>query len=116
PALGLPLVILIGLAGAVLLTYLTVGRLRHKVMYAALTTVAAGVVATFVFGGWIAEPTYPLLLLMLGITIVVGIVIGWFWGGWDKNIAIWVSIGTGSTFALATVADQLLRNWAPFLA
>src|SRR5699024_10002426 len=43
------------------------------------------------------------------------IIVGWFWGGWDRNIAIWVSIGTAVTFAGATAMDQLLRNWAPFV-
>lgn len=115
PALGLGLIILIALGAAVLLTYLTVGRSNLKIFYAGLTTIAVGVVATFVFGDWIKEPTYPLLLLMLAISVVAAIVIGWFWGGWDRNIAIWVSIGTAVAFAGATALDQLLRNWAAFI-
>ncbi|WP_109471479.1 ABC transporter permease [Ornithinimicrobium cavernae] len=115
PALGLGLIILVALGAGVLLTYLTVGRTNRKIFYAALTTIVAGVIGTFVFGGWITEPTYPLLLLMFAISIVSAIVIGWFWGGWDKRIAIWVSIGTAVAFGLATILDQLLRNWGPFL-
>ncbi|QDO88887.1 ABC transporter permease [Ornithinimicrobium ciconiae] len=115
PALGLPLIILIAAGAGVLLTYLTVGTTNRKILYSSLTTIAAGVVGWFIFNGWIVAPTYPLLLLMLAIAIVSGIVIGWFWGGWDRNIAIWVSIGTAVAFAGATALDQLLRNWGPFL-
>ena len=115
PALGLPLIILVAAAAGILLTYVAVGRSNRKIFYAALTTVAAGAVGWFVFNGWIVTPTYPLLLLMFGISIVAAIVIGWFWGGWDRNIAIWVSIGTATAFAFATALDQLLRNWGPFL-
>lgn len=115
PALGLGLVVLIAVAAAVLLTYITVGRTNRKILYAALTTVALGVVGTFIFNSWITAPTYPLLLLMLAISIAVAIAVGWLWGGWDKSIAIWVSIGTALTFAGATAMDQLLRNWGPFL-
>ena len=115
PALGLGVVILIAVGAAVLLTYLAVGRTNLKILYAGLTTIALGIIGTLIFRGWIEAPTYPLLLLMLGISIVAAIIVGWFWGGWDRNIAIWVSVGTAVTFALATVLDQLLRNWAPFL-
>ncbi|USQ78329.1 ABC transporter permease [Ornithinimicrobium faecis] len=115
PALGLGLIILIALGAAVLLTYLTVGRGNMKILYAGLTTIAVGVVGTFIFSGWIEAPTYPLLLLMLAISVASAIIIGWFWGGWDKSIAIWVSIGTAVAFAGATGLDQLLRNWGPFL-
>ncbi|USQ74963.1 ABC transporter permease [Ornithinimicrobium cryptoxanthini] len=115
PALGLGLIILIAVGAAVVLTYLTVGRTNPKILYAALTTIAVGVVGFFVFQSWIKEPTYPLLLLMLAIGVAVAIVSGWLWGGWDKGIAIWVSIGTAVAFAGATALDQLLRNWGPFL-
>jgi peptide/nickel transport system permease protein len=115
PALGLPLVIIIGIAGAVLLTVLTTGLANRRVLYAGLTTVAAGVVGWFVFNDWITEPTYARLFLMLLISIAVAVAIGWFMGGWDRNIAIWVSIGTAVSFALATAADQLLRNWGLYL-
>ncbi len=115
PALGLPLIIVIGLAGAVLLTALTTGLTNRKVLYSALATVAAGIVGWFVFNGWIVEPTYAQLGLMLAISVAVAIAIGWFLGGWDRRIAIWVSVGTAVVFGMATAADQLLRNWGLYL-
>lgn len=115
PALGLPLIIVVALGAGVILTYLTVGRSNRKIFFASLTTIAVGVVGWFVFNGWIVNPTYPLLLLMLAISIGSALVIGWFWGGWDKAIAMWVSVGTAVAFAGATALDQLLRNWGPFL-
>lgn len=115
PALGLPLVILIAVGAAVLLTVLTTGLKNRKILYSGLITVAAGVVGYFVLNGWITAPTYPKLALMLLIGIVSAAIIGWFMGGWDRRPAIWVSIGTAVTFAGAVVLDQLLRNWGAFL-
>ena len=115
PALGLGLIIVVALAAGLLLTYITTGTSNRRVLYAALTTVGAGVVGHFVFNGWITEPSTLLLLVMLGISLVVAIVIGWLWGGFDKRVAIWVSLGTAGAFAFATALDQLLRNWGPFL-
>ncbi len=115
PALGLPLIVLIAVGGGVLLTVLTTGLKNRKILYSALLTVAAGVVGHFAFSSWITDATYLRLGLLLLLSLVVAAVIGWFMGGWDKRVAIWVSMGTAFTFALATVLDQLLRNWGPFL-
>lgn len=115
PALGLGLIVLIAAAAGLLLTYITTGTSNRRVLYASLTTVGAGVVGFLVFQGWITEPTTLLLLLMLAISVAVAIIVGALWGGFDKGVAIWVSIGTAATFALMTAMDQLLRNWGPFL-
>lgn len=115
PALGLPLIILIGVGGALMFIMLTTGLRNRRVTGAALTTVAAGVVGYLVFNSWITEPTYPRLFIMLAVSIAVAVVIGWFWGGWDRRVAIWVSIGTAVVFGLTVIADQLLRNWGLFL-
>ncbi len=115
PAFGLPLIILIGVAAAVMLTTLTAGLRNRRILFAGLTTVGVGVIGWFVFNSWITEPTYTLLFVMFAISIAVCIPIGWFWGGWNKRVAIWVSIGTATAFAFAVAADQLLSNWGAFL-
>src|SRR5699024_4920326 len=63
----------------------------------------------------IAEGGYLQLFLLYLLSVAVAVAIGWFWGGWDKTIAIWVSIGTATAFALAAATDQLLRGWSGYL-
>lgn len=115
PALGLPLIIVMGVAAAVILTVLTTGLRNRKILYGALATVAAGVVGSFVFRSWITEATYFRLFVMFLISLAVAAAIGWLLGGWDKRVAIWVNMGTATATALAIVFDQLLRNWGAFL-
>jgi peptide/nickel transport system permease protein len=115
PALGIGIIVVVAAGAGGLLTILTTGLRNRKVLYAALTTVAAGVIGYYAFQTWITEATYTRLFIMLVIAIAVAIPIGWFWGGWDKVVAIWVSIGTAVTFALMTGLDQLLRSWGEFL-
>jgi len=101
--------------GAVPLTALTTGLQNRRVLYAALSTVGLGVVAWFAFHGWIVEPTYPRLFLMLGVSLAVAVLMGRLWGGWDRRVASWVAAGSALTFAMATAGDQLLRNWGLYL-
>ncbi len=115
PALGLGIVVLVSVAAALLLVMLTTGLRNKKVIYAAATTIVVGIIGYFAFQGWITDASYTRLLIMLGIAVAVAIPIGWFWGGWDKAVTIWVSIGTAVAFALMTALDQLLRNFAAFL-
>lgn len=115
PAFGLPLIILVGLGAAVLLTVLTTGLGNRKVLASGLVTVAAGLVGYFVFGDLIAAPSYVSLLLLLLLSLAVAAAIGFLLGGWDRRTAMWVSMGTATAFALAVAMDQLLRAWGPFL-
>lgn len=115
PALGPGLIALFGIGAAISLTVLTTGLHNRKVLYAGLTTVAAGLLGLLAFNSVITEGGYLRLFLLLLLSIVVATVIGWFWGGWDKGAAITVSVGTAVLFAGTTVFDQMLRNWSAFL-
>lgn len=115
PALGIGVVALAGLGAAVLLVMLTSGLANRKVLYAALTTWGAGVISYLVFAGVLRDPSWPILFGLLALAIVVGVVSGWFWGGYSRRTAIFASTWTAVIFSLLTAADHMLANWAGYL-
>ncbi len=115
PALGFGVVLLVSLGAAVLLTVLTTGTSNRRVMYGALTTVGAGGVSYWVFQGVLSEGGWVTLILLFVLAVAVATVIGWFWGGYSRKVAIWVSIGSATIMSLVIVADYALRAWAGYL-
>ncbi|WP_324650752.1 ABC transporter permease [Georgenia sp. H159] len=115
PALGVVVVALASLGAALLLVMLSSGLGNKNVLYAALTTVAAGVVGYVVFGNQLDEPTWGTLFALFGLSIVVAVVSGALWGGYSRRMAIWVSVGVATMMSLVVVVDKALASWASYL-
>ena len=115
PALGVGLLVVVGIAGAVGFTVLVTGLANKAVLYAGLTTAAAGVVAYFVFAGAMAQASWGLLAGLFLLTLAVSFASGWFWGGYSRRAAIGVSIAVGVSMALVTVLDYAVSHWASLL-
>jgi len=115
PALGIGVVAVASLGAALLIVMLSSGLGNRNVLYAALTTVGAGVVSYFVFSNQLNEPTWGILFALFGLAVVIAIVSGALWGGYSRRMAIWVSIGTATMMSLIIVADKALSNWASYL-
>lgn len=116
PALGLPLILLGSLLGLAFMLVLTVGLQHRKVMYAGLVTIALGLVAYFVTGPILQDPSGWLVILALAVvTVLVSMAVGWVMGGYERRVAMTVTVGTGLAMAFLVFMDRLLRGWAGFL-
>jgi peptide/nickel transport system permease protein len=115
PALGLVVVVLASVGVAVLVVSLTSGLGNRRVLYAALTTVAAGAIGAFVFRGALAEPTWGMLFGLFALSLLVAVLSGVFWGGFSRRVAIWVSVTTATVMAGLVLADQVLSAWSGYL-
>jgi peptide/nickel transport system permease protein len=115
PALGIGVVTLVAAAFAVGLTVLIVGLSNRRVLYAGLTTVAAGVVGYFVTAPILEDPSWGILAVLAVVTVLVGAVVGWFWGGESRRLAMSISISTAVVMGLLTVADYAVSNWSSLL-
>lgn len=116
PLLGFGFVAIVGLAAAVGGTTLFVGFKNRRVLYSTLATVAAGLVSYFAFRGVLEEPTWPILIGLFLMSLVVGGLIGWFMGGYSRKPAAALSTFVGGTMALLTAADMAVSHWASFLS
>ncbi len=115
PAFGPVLILVVGVAVAIGATALMAGLNNRKVLWAALTTAAAGLVAYFVFLPVLREPTWVSLLSILALVVALGAVSGWFWGGYSRRLAMGVSVTVGVVMALLIVVDRAVAGWMGLL-
>ncbi|WP_127129679.1 ABC transporter permease [Georgenia sp. SYP-B2076] len=115
PALGVGVVALVSAGGALLAVMLTTGLGNRRVVYAALTTVGAGLVAYVALGGVLADPSWPILLGLLALALAVAVAAGWFWGGFSRRAAVGVCVVTALFMSVVIVADKALSAWAGYL-
>lgn len=115
PALGIGVVTLVAAAFAVGLTVLIVGLSNRRVLYAGLTTVAVGVVGYFVTAPIMEDPSWGILAVLAVVTVLVGAVVGWFWGGESRRLAMSISISTAVMMGILTVADYAVSSWSSLL-
>lgn len=115
PALGIGVVTLVAAAFAVGLTVLIVGLGNRRVLYAGLTTVAVGVVGYFVTAPIMEDPSWGILAVLAVVTVLVGAVVGWFWGGESRRLAMSISISTAVVMGMLTVADYAVSSWSSLL-
>lgn len=117
PALGLPLVIVGGLAALAFMLVMTVGLANRKVMYAGLVVVGLGVIAYFATQPILSDPSSWWVVLGMGLlAVAVGALVGWFMGGYERRTAVTVGAGTALGMAFLIFMDHLLRAWSGFLA
>lgn len=115
PALGLGGVLVLGLLIAVGVVYLSAGLRNRRALYSALATVVVGAVLYF--------PIQPLLnrmtgLLMVGLAVVcvlVGLLIGWLFGGYDRGQGMRAAALTAFLVGLLIVTDRFMQSWPAYV-
>ncbi|MFK5691032.1 ABC transporter permease [Ornithinimicrobium sp. LYQ92] len=116
PALGIPLIVVGGLAALAFMLVMTVGLANRKIMYAGLVTIGVGVVSYFATLPILDDPSGWLVILGLAVvTVGVGLAIGWLMGGYDRRTSMAVTTGTALGMAFLVFMDNLLRAWSGFL-
>lgn len=115
PWMGIGVITVVSVAGALLVTGVIAGFEHRAMLYSALATVAAGVVAYFIFVNVIATPTIPVLLGLFALTIAVSLGIGALMGGYARKTAMVVTTITGVIMSMLIIVDQILGNWASYV-
>lgn len=115
PWMGIGVITVVALAVAVLVTGIVAGFEHRRMLYCALATVAAGVIAYFVLGDTISEPTIPALIFMFLGAIAIGLGIGAALGGYARKTAMAITSVTAVIMSLLIAADQLLGSWASYV-
>ena len=114
PTLGAADIVLVAIfatALALLTTMLNTGLSNRKALYSALTSVAVGLVLYFPFMSIANLLNFWTLLLLGLVTIAVGAVIGYLYGGYDRRL----SMRNGAVAAFLTgvviVITRFLHSW-----
>jgi peptide/nickel transport system permease protein len=115
PFFGIGMVLLTSLAAGVITTALVTGFGNRRVLYAAATTAVVGAISYLVLAPVLLDPSWPVLLGLFALTVVVSVGIGAAWGGYARRQAMLVAAITGVVTSLVIVFDILVAHWSSFL-
>ncbi|MFT4214089.1 MAG: ABC transporter permease [Microbacterium sp.] len=112
PQLGIAGILLLGVIGAVAITYLTAGFGNRRVTGAALTVAVVGAVLWwpmqflyyYVPNGWS-------IVLTVVALVVVAVIAAFAWGGEERALSLRSALLTGLVLALLLVTDRIMGAW-----
>ena len=113
PKIGFFGLAVISLAAAYVLTLLFAGIKNKRALYSALTMVGVGLALYFplqyVFATY--EMTNGYILVLFAITMAVGTLVGWAFGGPDKMVSVRGAMLVGLVMGTLVYIDQIRRVW-----
>ena len=115
PAMGIVMVALAGIGGAVLLVGIFAGFGNRKVLNASLVTVGLGLVSYYAVIPVLEEPSFLKLFLLFVLAIGISLAVGALMGGYSKKTTMTLSAVTGALMAVLIVVDRLVNSWMSFL-
>ncbi len=114
PSLGIFVIAALGVGVAFLITTLTAGLANRRSLYTALTVVAIGLAIYYPFN-LISDYLTIWSVLGLGVlAVVVGIIVGYLWGGTDRAISARTGAITAFLVAFLIAVDRFLRSWGNY--
>ncbi len=112
PGLGPVVIAILGVAIALGVTELTAGVRNRKALNTALTTAGVGLVLWYPLQFVFYEGmTFWLLLALAALAIVVGIGIGYLWGGDDRGLSARTGALTAFCMAAVIFLDRSMQAW-----
>lgn len=112
PSLGIVVIALVSIALGLGCTVLTSGLANKRSLYTSMTTVAVGVAVWYPLQFFFHDDFSGLKLFsLLVVAIVVGLVVGFLYGGDDRGLSARNGALTGFTTAFVIFVDRLMRAW-----
>lgn len=111
PGLGPIIILLSGVAIAYLITQLTAGIRNRRALYSAIIMAPLGVIAYYVLNPLFGSFGIWQIVAMAVVTILVGCVVGWLMGGYDRGQSMRAAALTGFLVAGLVVLDRFMIEW-----
>lgn len=87
---------------------------NRRVVVAGVVSAVVGVIGSFVFSSWIADPSWTQLLLLTLFAAATGTVVGFLAGGViDRRPAIRAGVAAAFGVGLVTLVDRFISAWSP---
>lgn len=115
PFLGTPGILVLGVLIAVGFTYVSAGLRNRRALYAALTMVAIGLALYFPVQPLLGNMTWFLMAGLAIVTILVGLAVGWLFGGYDRGQGMRTAAFTGFMVAGMIVVDRAMQSWPTYI-
>lgn len=113
PGLGIVVLAISAVGWALIVTTLSTGLKDRRSLYAALTVAGIGIALYYPmqYAWYYLDESWPLVLGLGALAVLVGVVVGYLWGGPDR----WRNARTAGFTAIPVsfllFIDQLMSNW-----
>lgn len=114
PGFGPIVIAILGVGIAYGVTVLTAGLKNRRALYSALTSVAVGLVAYFAVQPLLDLATPLMIFLLAVLTVLVGVAIGYFMGGYDRRQNINAATLTAFLTGLLIFLDRFMQSWPDY--
>ncbi|WP_271394612.1 ABC transporter permease [Neomicrococcus lactis] len=111
PGLGPILILLFGVGAAYLVTQLVAGIRNKRALYSALIMVAVGIVSYYVLNPLFHNMNWWGIVLGAIACIVIGCVVGYFMGGYDRGQSMRAASLTALLVGGLVVLDRFMIEW-----
>lgn len=115
PRLGAIGIAVLSLAVAIGTTGLVAGVRNKQVMIPAVVTSVIGIISYFITYQMMREPSWPLLIGLFVVALIIAVIVARSLGGWNKAAATIVSLVTAIVTSVLMVVDHLFVSWQGFL-
>jgi peptide/nickel transport system permease protein len=114
PGLGPVVIAIAGVGIAFAVTLLTAGLRNRKALQSALIAVGAGVVLYFVLQPLLNQATFLMIVLLAVAAVLVGMVIGYFMGGYDRGQSMRAAAITSFLLGFLILLDRFMQAWPAY--
>ncbi|GAA2172089.1 hypothetical protein GCM10009784_01180 [Arthrobacter parietis] len=114
PGFGPIVVALLSVGIAYGVTLLTAGLKNRKALYSSLIVVAIGIVAYFAVQPLLDRATLLMVVLLGVATVLVGLVVGYFMGGYDKRQNMTAAGLTAFLMGFLILLDRFMQAWPSY--
>ncbi|MFC4241910.1 ABC transporter permease [Gryllotalpicola reticulitermitis] len=111
PGLGIGIVLVLSLGTAVLVTMLTAGLDNRRALYSSLSAAVLGGILYYPLQYLFPYMSLWLIAVLAIVTIAVGVVIGYLWGGHDRAVSARGTAITAFITAAIIVLDRFMQTW-----
>jgi peptide/nickel transport system permease protein len=116
PHIGIVGVAIIGAAAAIAITVLSAGLHNKRALYSAFTMAAVGVALYYPLKSFFLDvpANFGIIVGLFFLTIAIGVLIGYLFGGPDPGQSVRGTILTGIIVALAIFIDRTMLVWSAY--
>lgn len=116
PFLGIPFMLPLGVAAAVIFTILVSGLRNRRALGAGLSMVVVGLAVYFPIQELLAQATLLMVIIVMAAFMALGVIAGLIWGGYDKGQGTRVGLLTGLAMSLLIIADRFMQAWPDYIS
>ncbi|ABY22902.1 oligopeptide transporter, permease protein [Renibacterium salmoninarum ATCC 33209] len=114
PGLGPVVIAASGVGIAFGITALTAGLKNRKALYSSLVVVVIGLICYYALQPLLSDATFLMVVILAIVAILVGVAVGYFFGGYDRAQNMRAAALTAFLVAALVLLDRFMQSWPQY--